>query len=151
MSSPRIAVLSLALAACLALFGARAAQAAVPESILVIAGPLAEHYGVSGTAVTNLLQNGVSLENVTQLLLIKESSGQSFDAVTGAYREQGNDMTKTADQFGVAAKKYSPKKVEKAIDRAKADAAKQASEEASEKAAEATGKAMDEMLGGMGP
>jgi len=137
---------SLFLAISLLLFAApRVALAAVPDAILAIAGPLAENYGVSGSAVTNLLEKGVSLEGVTQLLLVKEESGKSFDQVTDVYREQGDGIQKTADQLGVAADKYSEKDVEAAIDRAKADA----TEKASEKAAESAGKAVDSLLGGM--
>lgn len=137
---------SLFLATSLLVFAAPGvAQAAVPDAILAVAGPLAEHYGVSGGAVTNLLEKGVSLEGVTQLLLVKEESGKSFDQVTDAYRKQGDDILKTADQLGVAAGKYSEKNVKAAIDRAKADA----TEKASEQAAESAGKAVDSLLGGM--
>ena len=118
---------------------------AVPETILVIARPLAEHYGVPGPAVTELLENGVSLESATQLLLVKESSGKSFDDVTATYRTQGEDIGKTADELGVAAEKYSAANVEAAIEKAKADAARNASN----KAAEETGKAVDSILGGL--
>lgn len=147
---PRFVALALCLALPLvALAAPRSARATVPESVLVIAGPLAEHYGVSGSAVTNLLQNGMSLESVTQLLLVKESSGKSFDQVTSTYRQQGDDIQKTADQLGVAADKYSAKNVQAAIDQAKADAAQSASQKASEKATETTTKAVDSLLGGM--
>ena len=119
---------------------------AVPETILVIAGPLAEHYGVSGPAVTNLLEQGVSLEGVTPLLLVKESAGREFNEVTAAYEKSGQDIRKTAEQFDVAAETYSAENVDAAIARAKSDAA----QSASDKAAEETGKAVDSLLGGFG-
>ena len=139
--------LALCSALCLLVSVAFAPRAqAVPEAILAMAGPLAEHYGVPGDAVTGLLQNGMSLESVTQLLLVKESSGQSFDDVTAAYEKQGSDIQKTADELDVAAEKFSAENVQAAIDRAKADTAT----EASDKAAEETGKAVDSMLKGLG-
>ena len=118
---------------------------ALPEAMTVVATSLAEHYGVPGGSVTALLDNGMSMETVTQLLLVKESSGQPFDKVTDLYSEQGNSIQKTAEELDVAAEKYSAKNVQAAIDKAKADAATKASN----KAAEETGKAVNSLLGGL--
>jgi hypothetical protein len=118
---------------------------ALPEAMSVVANSLAEHYGVSGDAVTQLLDDGVSMESVTQLLLVKESSGEPFDKVTDLYSEQGNDIQKTADELSVAKEKYSAENVEAAIDKAKADTAASASN----KAAEETGKAVNSLMGGL--
>ena len=118
---------------------------ALPEAMTVIAKSLAEHYGVPGDSVTALLDKDVSMEAVTQLLLVKESSGQSFDKVTDLYSEQGKSIQKTAEELNVAADKYSTKNVQAAIDKAKADAATSASN----KAAEETGKAVSSLLGGL--
>lgn len=112
---------------------------------MAIAAPLAEHYGVSAGAVTNLLENGLSLEGVTQLLLVKESSGKSFDQVTETFQAQGEDITKTADQLGVAADKYSAANVNSAIDRAKASIV----DDAAKSAADTTNKAIDSVLDGV--
>jgi len=128
-----------------ALFGApRVSEAAVPQSVLMLAAPLAEQFGVPGSAVTSLLESGVSLESVTQLLLVKQSTDKSLDEVTNLYRKQGDDVRKAADQLGVAADRYSKEKVEAAIERARADAA----EKASEKAADSAGKAVGGLLQG---
>ena len=115
---------------------------ALPEAMTVVAKSLAEHYGVPGDSVTALLGNGMSLESVTQLLLVKESSGQSFDKVTDLYSKQGNSIQKTADELDVAAEKYSAKNVQAAIDKAKADTATSAAD----KAAEETGKAVKSLI-----
>ena len=84
-----------------------------------------------------------ALDNVTQLLLLKQSAGKSLDQVTDLYRKQGNDVRKTADELGVAAEKYSPDKVEAAIDGAKAQVAKSATD----KAADSAGKAVGSLFG----
>ena len=74
--------LPLSLAFLLALtVGVRPAQAGVSESLLALAGPLAEQFGVPAAAVTGLLDGGVSLESITQLLLVSQSSGTSLDDV----------------------------------------------------------------------
>ena len=136
--------LALSMVLSLSLFaGPRVSQAAVPQSVLALAGPLAEQFGVSGSAVTSLLEKGISLDSVTQLLLVKQSAGKSLDQVTDLYRKQGNDVRKTADELGVAAEKYSPDKVEAAIDGAKAQVAKSATD----KAADSAGKAVGSLFG----
>ncbi len=118
---------------------------ALPEAMTVVATSLAEHYGVPGGSVTALLDNGMSMETVTQLLLVKESSGQPFDKVTDLFSAQGNSIKKAAAELNVAAEKYSAKNVQAAIDKAKADIANSASN----KAAEETGKAMKSLMGGL--
>ncbi len=118
---------------------------ALPEAMTVVAKSLAEHYGVPGGSVTALLDNGMSMETVTQLLLVKESSGQSFDKVTDLFSAQGNSIKKAAAELNVAAEKYSAKNVQAAIDKATADIAASASN----KAAEETGKAMKSLMGGL--
>jgi ribosomal protein L12E/L44/L45/RPP1/RPP2 len=104
----------------------------------MLAAPLAEQFGVPGSAVTSLLESGVSLESVTQLLLVKQSTDKSLNEVTDLYRNR-----KAADQLGVAADRYSKEKVESAIERARADA----TEKASETASDAAGKAVGGLLG----
>ena len=139
---------SLALIAMFALFvtvSLAPRAEALPEAMSIVAKSLAEHYGVPGNSVTALLDNGVSLESVTQLLLVKQSSGQAFDKVADLYSEQGNSIQKTADKLDVAAEKYSAKSVQAAIDKAKADTAASASN----KAAEETGKAVKSLMGGL--
>jgi hypothetical protein len=118
---------------------------AVPEAMTVVAKSLAQHYGVPGDSATALLDNGISMESLTQLLLVKESSGQPFDKVTDLYTEQGDSIQKTADKLKVGADTYSAENVQAAIDKAKADAATTASN----KAAEETGKAVNSLLGGL--
>ena len=58
---------------------------------------------------------------------------------------QGKDITKTADQLGVAADEYSAANVSAAIERAKADAA----DAAAQKTADKTRNAVDSIFGGM--
>jgi hypothetical protein len=118
---------------------------ALPEAMGVVAKSLAEHYGVPGDSVVKLLDEGMSMESVTQLLLVKESSGEEFGAVTDLYEEQGSNIQTTADELGVAADKYSADSVQAAIDKAKADTAASASN----KAAEETGKVVNSLMGGM--
>ena len=125
------------------------ARAAVSETVLALAGPLAQSFGVPSEAVTGLLQKGLSLETVTQLLLVKQSSGKSLDAVTKTYHEKGDSVQKAADQLGVSPDVYSSKNVNASIERAKSQAAASASQKASEKASEATGKAVDSLTGGL--
>jgi hypothetical protein len=118
---------------------------ALPEAINVVAKSLAEHYGVPGDSVTALLDKGMSMESVTELLLVKESSGEPFDEVTDLYSAQGNDIQKTAGELDVSADAYSAENVQAAIDKAKADTASSASD----KAAEETGKAVNSLMGGL--
>ena len=134
-----VAVFSLAIAA-----APQAARAAIPQSVLALAGPLAQDFGVSSDAVTSLLQKGISLESVTALLLVTQSAKKSLDEVTALYTKNSNDVKKAADQLGVAASKYSPDRVEAAIDKAK----QQVADEAAGQAADAASKAVGGMLGG---
>ena len=139
----------LALVPALALFATIALTPraeALPEAVTIVAKSLATHYGVSDQSVTALLEKGMSMETVTQLLLVKESSGQSLEKVTDLYGETGNSIQKTADQLNVAASAYSKENVQAAMDKAKADA----SAAASNRAAEETTKAVDSVLGGFG-
>ena len=96
----------------------RDVHAAEPTGLTALAGPLAEQFGVPANLVTGLLENGVSLESVTQLLLVSESSDKSLDDVTKVYDESGKKIDDTAAKLDVAATEYSPKKVSAAIDEA---------------------------------
>jgi hypothetical protein len=150
--SPYVA-LSLSLVLSLVVLATpRVSEAAIPESVLALAGPLAEQFGVPGSAVTSLLQKGISLDNVTQLLLVAQGAGKSFDQVTDLFRDKGNDVKQVADDLGVAADKYSPDKVKAAIDLAKSDAADAAQEAATaaakKQAADSAGKAVGGLFGG---
>ena len=118
------------------------ANAGVGEMALKLAGPLAGQFGVPVDAVTALLKGGISLESVTELLLVSQSSGKDLNDVTKLYRESGDQIGKTAEQLDVAESAYSTDKVNAAIDGAKqelqADAAKEAT------------KAIGSGLGGLG-
>ena len=142
------------------------ARAGVSESVLALAAPLAERFGVSAESVTGLLESGVSLESVTQLRFVSESSGTDLDSATKLYRESGEEISKTADELDVAAAEYSPDKVKGAIDdagtKAQADAkakaetavndaagkANSAANDATDKAAKEANDAMGSALGG---
>ena len=100
----------------------RPAQAEISPALMKLAVPLAEQFGLPGSAVSNLLDQGISLESVTQLLLISEDSKQGLDDVTKLYRDSENDVTKTAEELNVAASTYSKENAQAAIDKAKAKA-----------------------------
>ena len=123
---------------------ARPAEAGVSETVLALAGPLAEQFGVPASAVTTLLEGGVSLESVTQLLLVSQSAETGLDEVTSAYRKYEGDITKTANDYKVAASAYSMENVNSAID----DAKQQLTADATKKVTEGTTKALDDALGG---
>jgi hypothetical protein len=129
----------------LALAATPSAQAGVSETTLALAGPLAESFGVPAKAVTGLLEDGISLESVTQLLLVSQSASKPLDDVTKLYREVGGDVTRTAEELEVAASAYSSENVTAAIDAAKqkaqADAAKAVTDQAD--------KALGSALGGL--
>ena len=119
-----------------------AAQAGVADTALALAGPLAQQFGVPVGAVTGLLESGVSLDSVTQLLLISQGSGSDLGAVTDLYTGSGNSVTKTAESLGVAADVYSQDKVSAAIDQATQDAQAAATQKAVDGAGDAVGSAL---------
>jgi hypothetical protein len=120
----------------------RPVQAGVSSTVLALAEPLAEQFGVPASAVTGLLESGVSLDSVTQLLLVAKSSDSKLDDVTKLYREQGDDITKTAEKLDVDPKDYSQEKVTAAIDEAKLSAKADATEKATGEANKALGSAL---------
>lgn len=120
------------------------ANAGIDQAGLALAGPLAEQFGVPAGAVTQLLEGGVSLESVTQLLLVSQSSGKSLGDVNGLYQKSGSDIGKTAEQLEVPASAYSDDAVTAALDQAKAKLQADAAEDATEEA----GKALDSVIGG---
>ena len=83
------------------------ATAGIDQAALALAGPLAEQFGVPAGAVTQLLEGGVSLESVTQLLLVSQSSGKSLGDVNGLYEKSDSDIGKTAEPLEVPASAYS--------------------------------------------
>ena len=120
-------------------------QAGLGETAKALAGPLAEQFGVPASAVTGLLESGISLDSVTQLLLVSQSSGSGLDAVSKLYRESGNDIGDTATKLDVDAADYSQERVTAAIDEAKS----QAQADATEKATKGASDALDSALGGL--
>ena len=137
--------------------GARNAHAADPTGMMALVPPLAEQFGVPADLVTGLLESGVSLDSVTQLLLVSKESETGLDDVTDLYNESGNNIDETAAKLDVAKSEYSAEKVTAAIDEAKtkaqADVAKQASDatsDAAEKAGNAASDAVGSALGGFG-
>ena len=99
--------------------------------------------GASG--VTSLLESGISVESVTQLLLVNQSSKAGLDKVTELYSDSGNDITKTAEELDVATSAYSKEKVTAAIDEAKSSASADATQTATDEA----NKAIGDALGGL--
>lgn len=122
--------------------GPRDARAGESPGMLALAAPLAEQFGVPAGLVTGLLESGVSLDSVTQLLLVSKSSGQGLDNVTKVYNESGKEIDKTATKLDVAPSEYSAEKVTASIDEAKAKVQADASKTASDAASKAVGSAL---------
>lgn len=147
--------LILFLALLVAVAAPPSARAGVSEAVLALAPPLAEQFGVPASSVTSLLEGGVSLDSVTQLLLVSQSSEKDLDDVTSVYDENGREIDKTASRLDVAAADYSPENVSAAIkeakDKAQSDAvakAESSTNEATDKAADAANDAVGSALDG---
>ena len=123
----------------------RPSQAGIADSAKALAGPLAEQFGVPASAVTGLLESGISLDSVTQLLLVSKSSGSNLDTVSELYRESGNDIGDTAEKLDVDAADYSQERVTAAISEAKS----KAQADATEKATKDASGALESALGGL--
>ena len=142
----RSALLALLFIALLGTVGLpRPSQAGLADSAKALAGPLAEQFGVPASAVTGLLESGISLDSVTQLLLVSKSSGSELDAVSKLYRETDNDINDTAAKLDVDAADYSQERVTAAVDEAKS----QAQADATEKATKDASGALESALGGL--
>ena len=138
----RNALIALVFAVLLGTSGfARTSDAGLTELGTALAGPLAEQFGVPAASVTSLLESGISVDSVTQLLFVSESSGSDLDAVTDIYKETGNDITDTANKLKVDPSEYSTERVTAAINAAKEKAQADASEKAAKGASEAIGSA----------
>ena len=117
----------------------RQAEAGMTDSLKALAGPLADQFGLPGSAVQTLFDKGFSLETATQLLFVSQSAKKSIGDVSNLYDNSNKSVNETADKLKVASSAYSPDKVQGAIDKAKADAQKQAVDEASKAAGSAVG------------
>jgi hypothetical protein len=124
--------------------GARDAHAADSTGMMALAAPLAEQFGVPADLVTGLLESGISLDSVTQLLLVSNESEKGLDDVTALYHESGDKIDETAAKLEVAKSEYSAEKVTAAIDEAKA----KAQADAAKKAGDAASDAVGSVLGG---
>ena len=141
--SPRATLLVLLAIALLGMLGQpRTSHAGTAHAMLPLAAPLAEQFGVPASAVTALLEGGVSLDSVTQLLLVSKSSGSDLDAVSKLFRESGNDIDDTAKKLDVDAEDYSEERVTAAIDEAKSKAQADATDKATKDASDAVGSAL---------
>ena len=121
----------------------RNADAGMGSTLAALAAPLADQFGLPGSAVQSLFDQGISLESATQLLLISQSAKSSLDSVTKLFQDKGKDVTKTAQALKVDAADYSDDKVQLAIEKAKAEAAEQVEVvDDAAKAAEDAGKAL---------
>ena len=98
--------------------GARDAHASDSTGLMALVPPLAEQFGVPADLVTGLLDSGISLDSVTQLLLVSKESEKGLDDVTDLYRESGNKIDETAAKLEVDKSEYSAEKVTAAIDEA---------------------------------
>ena len=146
IAKQRFAVFALSFVLSLASAGfPRSAHSSIGETAMALAAPLAQQFGVPVSAVTGLLESGVSLDSVTQLLLIDKSSTSSLDDVTSLYRDSDKDIAKTAEKLDVDAEDYSQERVTAAIDEAKRTAQADATEEATGAASDA----LDSALGGL--
>ena len=117
----------------------RAAQAGVSEAVLALAGPLAEQFGVPASAVTELLESGISLDSVTKLLLVSQSSESKLDSVADLYRKSGNSIADAAGKLDVDSEAYSQERVTAAIDQAKQEAQTAAADKAAAETSKAVG------------
>jgi hypothetical protein len=122
------------------------AQAEAAQGMLALAAPLAEQFGVPADAFTTLMESNVSLESVSQLLLISQSSKKDFGAVTEVFYSSNQSVEQTAGQLKVAASEYSKEKVTKTIDTAQA----KLEADTREAAADGANKAIGSALGGLG-
>jgi hypothetical protein len=139
----RSALLALLFIALLGTLGLpRPSQAGLADTAIALAGPLAEQFGVPASAVTGLLESGISLDSVTQLLFVSKSSGTDLDAVSGLFRESGNDIDDTAEKLDVDAADYSEERVTAAIDEAKSKAQADATDKATKGVSDALGSAL---------
>ena len=136
---------SLLLAAALFIGAAGPAAAGLDQAAMALAGPLAEQFGVPADAVSKLLEDGVGLESVTQLLLVSQSSDKSLDDVSQLYQASDSDIGNTAEQLEVPESAYSDDVVTSTIDKAKEKLQADSTDAATEEA----GKALDSVLGGM--
>ena len=116
-----------------------------PQGMMALAAPLAQQFGVPVGPITSLMDSGVSLESVTQLLLISQSSNKSLDDVSSVFNNSKQSVEQTAGQLKVAAADYSADKVSSAIDSAKA----KLEADTRKAAADGTNKAIDSALGGL--
>jgi hypothetical protein len=136
-------LLALLFIALLGTFGLpRPSQAGLADTAIALAGPLAEQFGVPASAVTGLLESGISLDSVTQLLFVSKSSGSDLDTVSKLFRESGNDIDDTAEKLDVDAADYSEKRVTAAIDEAKNKAQADATDQATKGVSDALGSAL---------
>jgi hypothetical protein len=139
----RCALLALLFIALLGTVGLpRPSQAGLADTAIALAGPLAEQFGVPASAVTGLLESGISLDSVTQLLFVSKSSGSDLDTVSKLFRESGKDIDDTAEKLDVDAADYSEKRVTAAIDEAKRTAQADATDKATKGASDALGSAL---------
>ena len=146
---PLVRKLSISVLTALLLFSVgsvQSAQAEPAQGMMALAAPLAEQFGVPVGAITTLMESNVSLESVTQLLLISQSSKQDFGKVTELYQGSKQSVDQTASQLKVAASNYSADKVTSAIDTAKA----KLEADTRKAAADGANKAIDSALGGLG-
>ena len=120
----------------------RSSHAGLADSAVALAGPLAEQFGVPVSAVTGLLESGVSLDSVTQLLLVSKSSGSGLDDVSKLYRESGNNIEETAKKLDVDVADYSQERVTASIDEAKSKVQADATEKATMSVTDAVGSAL---------
>ncbi len=147
MAQPRRSlILSVLIVIFLSTLGlARSSQAGLTDAAAALAGPLAEQFGVPASSVTGLLENGLSLDSVTQLLFVSKSSETDLDDVGALYEKTGSDIDATATKLKVAAEEYSPDRVAAAIDDAKA----KVQADTTEKAAKGANDAIGSALGGL--
>ena len=141
--TPRATLLALLAIVLLGMVGLpRTSHAGIADSMMPLAAPLAEQFGVPASVVTALLEGGVSLDSVTQLLLVSKSSGSDLDSVTKLFRESGDDIDDTAKKLDVDAEDYSQERVTAAINEAKTEAQADATEAATKGVTDAVGSAL---------
>lgn len=122
--------------------GARDAHAGESTGMMALVAPLAEQFGVPAGLVSGLLESGVSLDSVTQLLLVSQESNKGLDEVTDLYHESGDKINETAAKLKVDQSEYSAEKVTAVIGEAKDKAQTDATKAAGDAASDAVGSVL---------
>jgi len=80
-----------------------------------LVAPLAEKFGVPAGMVESLMESGLSVEGVTQALLVNQASDAGLGEITSMLGDHGNDVSAVADALGVSPSAYGEEAVKSAL------------------------------------